>query len=712
MFKHRTIIFALIIILITNLLVLLNINYLREFAVFFSLSVLPGLLILKILNIKCLNDNWEKLVLTIGISYSITIFLGLITNFFFMVFTTKPLTTINLLLSFDCLMTILLVLTLIKSRNIEEAYDYNIIHNFLKKLNSYDKLALTLVVFIFIFSIMGANVKVTSYNPINIIFMVMILGLITYLVSFYNKINKNIFPIAIISISFSILLGYTLLSPYIYGSDSANEFHFFKLIINNSKWAIFENNILDSSISISILPAVYQILSNFNVNYAFKLSLLLPLTLNPLIIYLITKKYVKNDIFAFLAAVFIISQSTFFSQLSAYRNYIALFFFGLLIMIMIRDKVDYKWSILYILFIFSAIVSHYTTAYIIFGIFLLAFVMVYLIQLFLKYVHKNPQKSGYFDNNSYLTIGIILLTFAFIFLWHGQLVGQSFDSGIGVLYKTIMNLFNFYNADSSTVITAATGGTLKDAPLTSYINFFVYWVSIFFIIIGVTMSLINYLKKPKDSIVNLNLLSLSLASIITFAIMLVLPTAFKSVSAGRVYSQIMIILICFFVLGVIFVSNKIENKKPHLVIFIIVLLSFSCSSGLISQVSGSPNSILLNSPQNINDNFYVYATESYSAVWLGDHRTKNNIYADSFASYRLISMGMLSFSQISRVSLIDKNVLTKGYLYLSHSNTLNNTYSFWKSSSGWEQYNMSDLKYKYENKSLVYNSGGSEIWYS
>ena len=711
MLRHRTIIFSLIIILITNLAVLLNINYLRELVVFFSLMVIPGLLIFKIINIKSLKDNWEKLVLIVGISYSITIFLGLFTNYFFMIFNTKPLTTINLLLSFDFLMAIILILVSIKSNN-REIVNQNKIQKFLLKLNSYDKFALILTFIMPILSILGSIIVVTSYNPINIILMMAILVLITYLVLFYNKINKNILPIAIISISFSILLAYTLLSPYIYGSDSTNEFHFFKLIISNSKWAIFENSILDSSISISMLPAVFQILSNFNANYAFKLSLLLPLTLNPLIIYLITKKYVKNDIFAFLAATFIISQATFFSQFSAYRNYIAIFFFGLLIMIMIKDKIDYKWSILYILFIFSAVVSHYSAAYILFGIFLLAFVIVNLIHIFLKYTQKNSNTTKYFENNSYLTIGIIVLIFAFIFLWHGQLVGQSFDSGVGVLYKTIMNLLNFYNTDPSTVVTSATGGTLKDAPLTSYINFFVYWISIICIAIGIIVCSLKYLKKPEDSVVDLNLLSLSLASITTFVIMLILPTAFKSLSAGRVYSQIMVILITFFVLGAIILSNKIKIKKPHLLIFLIVLASFSCSSGLISQLSDSPTSILLNSPQTLNDNFYIYETESYSAAWLGDHKTKTNIYADSYASYRLISMGMISFSQISRVSLINKEILRKGYLYLSQSNTLNNTYSFWKSSSGWEQYNMSDLKYKYENKNLVYNSGGSEIWYS
>lgn len=712
MSRRKIIIFTLILVLTTNLAVLLDIYYLREFLVFFSLTIIPGLLFLKLLNIKNVNNNWEKLVITIGISYSFTIFLGLFTNFFFMIFTTKPLTTINLLLSFDFMISILLTALILKSDGHENRCNYKyLLTNLALKLTSYDMLALILVVIIPFLSLLGSSTLISGYHLINLIFMLLILVLVAYSVIFYKKINKNILPLIIISISFSILLAYTLLNPYIYGSDSSNEFHFFKLILSNSKWAIFENSILDSSISISILPSVYQILSNFNVNYAFKLFLLFPIALNPLIIYLITKNYVKTDNFAFLAAIFIISQATFFAQLSAYRNYIAIFFFSILIMIMIKDKIDYKWTIMYIIFIFSAIVSHYTVAYILFGIFVFSYVIVNLVQLSLNKMRENHQKSDYFENSSYLTVGIIILIFVFIFLWHGQMVGKSFDSSIQALYKTIINLFNFYHMEN-TVLTAATGKTLTDAILPTYINFFTYWVSIIFISIGVILHSIKYMKNPDDSIMDLNLLSLAWASIVLFGIMLIIPSVFKSISAGRMFSQILVILSCFFVLGGIIVSKKIKIRKPHIILLLIVLLSFSGSSGLISQFSGIPNSILFNSPQEINDNFYIHDYEAYSAEWLHNHITgKNTFYSDSYGAHRLISITGIPFSRVGRGSLINQRVLGKGYLYLTSSNTINNTYSFFKYNN-WEYYHLSDLKYKYEHKNLVYTSGASEIWYS
>lgn len=706
MLKHRFIIFTLIILLITNLAVISNITFLREISVFLFLTVIPGFLFLRILNIKNL-DIWEKIILTVGISISITIFLGLFTNYFFILFNAKPLTTINLLLSFDFLIAVFLIVLLLIKPDKMELSPHNPLGSFLRKLNSYDKFALILSAIILTLSVLGS---ITYFNSINIVFMIMILGLITYMVLFYKKINSNILPFTILSISLSILLAYSLFSPYIYGSDSNNEFHFFKLVLYNSKWTIFESSILDSSISISILPAIYQILSNLNQIYAFKLALIIPLSLNPLIIYLITRKYVGNDIFAFLAAAFIISQSTFFSQISAYRNYIAIFFFALVIMIMLRDKLDSKWAILYVIFLFSAIVSHYSTAYMLFAILFASFIIVKLITLFLNIKRKDKikYKQNFLKDKNYLTIGIIVLIFAFIFLWHGQIADQSFDHGFSIISRTISNLINFSFMDSNTPITAASGGTLKNAPLSTYINFLVYWISIILIIIGVLVYLIRYLKKPNSSIVKLNFLGLSLSSISIFGLMLFLPGIFKSLSAGRVYAQILVILACFFVLGGIILTKAVKIKKSHLFILLIVIASFSTSSGLISQYGGNPNSILFNSPQELNDTFYIGDTEAYSADWFKNYYNEGNIYADTTASYRLIGIGMIPFSKIDRLSLLNNKNLGKGYLYLVHSNTIKSQYYFWRSE--WEIYNMSELQYKYENKNLIYTSGDSEIW--
>jgi len=82
----------------------------------------------------------------------------------------------------------------------------------------------------------------------------------------------------------------------------------------------------ESSITVTILPAVYQILLKpSDATLLFKLLFVLPLSLTPLIVYRIAKNY-NNGIYSFLAAIFIVASISFFCQTEAYRTYVAVFF--------------------------------------------------------------------------------------------------------------------------------------------------------------------------------------------------------------------------------------------------------------------------------------------------------------------------------------------------------------------------------------------------
>ena len=189
--------------------------------------------------------------------------------------------------------------------------------------------------------------------------------------------------------------------------------------------------------------------------------------------------------------------------------------------------------------------------------------------------------------------------------------------------------------------------------------------------------------------------------------MLIIPSVFKSISQVECFPDSgYIILFCFRRDNCI---QKNQKRKPHNPSFNSSIIFFR-PSGLISQFSGILNSIF--NSQEINDNFYIHDYEAYSAEWLHNHITgKNTFYSDSYGAHRLISITGIPFSRVGRGSLINQRVLGKGYLYLTSSNTINNTYSFFKYNN-WEYYHLSDLKYKYEHKNLVYTSGASEIWYS
>ena len=172
----------------------------------------------------------------------------------------------------------------------------------------------------------------------------------------------------------------------------------------------------------------------------------------------------------------------------------------------------------------------------------------------------------------------------------------------------------------------------------------------------------------------------------------------------------MIILAYFFILGGIVLSKAIKINKSYLFILLILIVSFSTSSGLISQYSGNPNSILFNSPQKINDTSYIYDTEAYAAEWFKNYHNQGNIFSDTPGSDRLVSMGMIPYSNISTDWLKVNKTLGNGYLYLDYANIIGKKFNFWTTS--WNTNNMSEEQNKYENKNLIYSSGESEIWYS
>lgn len=708
MINRKTLLFIMILTLITNLSIVMDINFLREVSVFIFLSIVPGILVLELLNIKSLYIS-ERVVFIVGLSIAITMFLALTINSVFSLIYTKPLTVYRLLIPFDVTIALLLIINIFTNKQNSVSFSSS---DIFEKYTAYDKFSLILSVIILFLSILGTNLQFRTYNPILIGLMLIIMVLIIYTVLFNKKINDITFPLTIFSISLSLLLTFNMISPYIYGSDSSGELYFFKMVLYHSKWAVFENSVLDSAISISLLPAVYQILSQLGITYAFKFFFILPLSLTPLIMYLISKRYVKNNVYAFLASMFIISQASFFAQISAYRTGLSVFFFALTILVLIKNELNYKWKILLITFLISAAISHYSSGYIILGILVLSFIFTKLIPKVSGLLKTNNQdvkfRKNIPENPSYITVGIIVLLFVFIFFWNAMITGQSFNSGLDILTQSFKNLCNFFNLDTrDQIIFQAAGSTLKNAPLSRYINFLTYWTSIIFILFGVLIFLKDYIKNKVD---DLNFMSLSLASITLFGSMMIMPNIMASYSVGRAYYLMLAILSTFFIIGGVRLTNFLRIKKSYLVILLVVILTFSTSSGIISQLNGSPNSVLLNSPKFIEDNLYIQEEEAYSAEWFKNYRINGNVYADTYGSYKLISISIIPYSKISRTSLIKKgNYIEEGYLYLDYSNIVKNKYYIY--TTKWNIYQISQLKNKYEQKNLVYDNGASEIWY-
>lgn len=91
----------LVLIISTDLVILLNVPFLRQILGFFFLTLLPGLLILKILKLSKLGST-EKFVLSVGLSVAFLMLFGLLLNNLLLSLGYEtPLSMIPLLISFN-----------------------------------------------------------------------------------------------------------------------------------------------------------------------------------------------------------------------------------------------------------------------------------------------------------------------------------------------------------------------------------------------------------------------------------------------------------------------------------------------------------------------------------------------------------------------------------------------------------------------------------
>ena len=352
------------IIVLADLVILLNIPLLRQILGFLCFTIIPGLLILHILKLNKI-EFLKKFVLSIGLSVSFLIFAGLLVNSFYPLIL-KPLSLEPILISFN---VILIVLAFIAYRRNKNDFDITDVFNF--KLDLRGRLASPLI-FPIIFPFMavfGTHLMNTEGN--NIILLAMLSLIPAYVVAVVilrDKVPEATYPVAIWMIGMSLLLMHGLTSYHLMGRDVHIEFYCFRLALSDFHWDISQYyNGYNACLSVTILPMIYHTLSNINSEYIFKMFFGLIGSITPLGVYIISKKYIGKR-YAFFASLLLIFQLAFiYSMQSSTRQEIATLFFVLAILILFDVEVDkLSKKILFLIFMFSVVVSHYTTAYIFF----------------------------------------------------------------------------------------------------------------------------------------------------------------------------------------------------------------------------------------------------------------------------------------------------------------------------------------------------------
>ncbi|MFZ2071223.1 MAG: DUF2206 domain-containing protein [Halobacteriota archaeon] len=737
------------ILIITDLAIFLNIPFLRQIFSFLFITIIPGLLLIQILNLNKLSFL-EKFILSWGLSISFLMFFGLaLNNLSLAIGYLTPLSINSLLISLNIATFILAFIGYKMNKDLTFSLpDFN--------LSTSEKAFFIVPVLFPALTIFGTYIMNTTNNNSILIFLSFLIPVyVAFMCFFDHKIPDRMYPFTIFMISLSILLMLSLTSFHLVGRDIHQEFNLFRRTWDNMHWQILSvNNPLDACLSISLLPTIYQAFLNVNPEHLFKVLYPLIYSVTPIIVYIISRKYVK-DSYAFLAAIFFMFQHIFIDTTMTSRTSVAVLFFALAMFVLFKDEIDpVKKRLLFIVFLASTIISHYSTTYIFLFILIGAFVGMELLSK--KYI--SARKS--------ISLIMVFFFFASIFFWYSQVTETSFNIGVGFLEKTFFNLNRFFLMESRAGggVSALLGEDIMLKGLPHILEFVFTWLTFILIGMGVFTVIRNYRSMVSFSVKDNqtgkpnhlktkfepDYFVIALICSALLVAMVALPYVSQGYDMGRLYAVCLTILSVFFVIGAITLSRLSLKKealaknqksrgktqiKPffkdgsfskeistekggdvrvYLIILLVLIPYFLCVTGVTYQMFGYPRAVTLNAAGEVSDWIYIHDQDIIGAKWVGNYgicgpKGGLKLYSDGFGNMRVaLAYDVKNRPSVSTSFFMDNETVNDGYIYLRYANVVEE--KVYPQEKSYNFVNLTIYSHLFIGKSKIYNNGGAEIY--
>jgi uncharacterized membrane protein len=339
---------------------------LSEIIVFVYLSLIPGLLVLKIFKVH--TTLIKLIVLSVGISISTTTLSFALWNAFAMYLFDRPLSDIFLLIVLGSLLSLLMIFVALRDdRHLSITFEFRSIH---------------LVLFIIPILILISKIGECYW----LMFVTLVLISLIFLISIRRR---EIHPLTVWVTSLSLLLLTRAVFKETFNMWPGDYPGLSKAVVIAGKWDPYFQSTHNSLLFPTLLPALFSTLSGADVVIIIITIGCVYASLIPLVLFAIYKEKF-DSITAFLAS-FVFIFYPFIPQLATLRNCFAFFFVSLLLLVLISREISSKnRAILGIVFTFSIITSHYGTAY----IFLLVLITIFILSYVGAYMTKSPKKDN------------------------------------------------------------------------------------------------------------------------------------------------------------------------------------------------------------------------------------------------------------------------------------------------------------------------------
>ncbi|MDY6864484.1 MAG: DUF2206 domain-containing protein [Halobacteriota archaeon] len=383
-----------------------------------------------------------------------------------------------------------------------------------------------------------------------------------------------------------------------------------------------------------------------------------------------------------------------------------------------------KKKVLFFIFLFSVIISHYSTTYI------YHFILITVVTI--SYALNRTHNSTIKLIKKRISLTTLLLFSVATFLWFGQITTSGFTSGTRFVFDTIRELNSIFLIESrSQSVQTFFGYQIIQRGIPYVIELVLTWVILITIVIGFLYILKHFIqgslnsnkqgKKIINGVISTEYFALVFGCVGLLFLFVTLPFVSEGYGMTRIFSQVSVILSTVFIFGTLVLSEKIK-VKPIILMMLIILPNFLSITGVTYQVFGDPRQIVLNSEGDLYDTYYIYDTEYASGQWYGLYSSYDTkVYTDSSGAEISSAIGsrirsgpigdnekyltyyfkILPFSEDAFEHL-------DGYVYLRYVNVISKKFEIKK--IGYEDFSSNYSKLQV-NSDKIYANGGSEIYY-
>ncbi len=564
-------------------------------------------------------------------------------------------------------------------------------------------------------SVTGVYVMETKGSNIILLSMLISIPIYVLLLTFFKqKIAPSAYPLGIFGVSLALLLTAGLTSDYFCGKDIYLEYQGLRTTLDNMHWSMDNYSAsYNACLPTSLLAAVYTKIMGINGLYVYKLLYPIIASFLPVIVYVISKKYI-GSYYAFLASFLFIAQLDFANLFPfCIRREFGFLFFGLFIMVLFTDNINQLTKrVLLLTFMLSCIVSYYTGSYLFWFLLFSTWLVIAVgqrVSLSRTLFRFGPQNS--------MKASTIIICGGLIFLWWSQITNAHFTNLLEFIEQSIRSFAETASME------AREGGSIqkvlwvdlanipdKILAIVNYLQFF---------LVGIGVITIVFKTALRRAQFETEYTVMACISLLIVGSLLVLPS--WGYAYTSLYQQFLILLAPMFIIGAQTIISRFLPKilKPIPVVLIISLLLL-CSNYFVHQASGItqgvgfPKGVYLIREGDSYNEFWVHEEEVAGSEWFARHKGNvdhYNIFGDWPTHLSRLMLGSISVEPRGNdeTNLYRQN-LTGGYVFLRWANIIENKISASSATLYTDVQSLTDYPELLKDRAKVYDAGSTQVW--